>query len=419
MNMSRLFLNLYFVLLGLPVYVYIPSFTLLISDSYLFNSELSKGFLIPASLLPFLCLALINIQKIIKAFCMKSFFFSFNCLIVVLLVALSSGNSLVRSLQIVLAIFTLLLVPSMSHFFSYRSILLCLISSALFGIIHVFDHILTYGGIYLGAYTYPFVFGYHIYSAMVSFPDLLLLISSTGLMVSKYYISSSSTLRRLVFSLSIFLIFYSLSFARVSTAVSLFLSITFYFIYSFGRTALMNNCRLMLPTAKYRFVYPFILLAIFYLYDSFIVVVNGITGRIYSRIIVEQGSNRTIVWSQSISHFLSDMPTFLFGSPLHGAHNLLLDFLMRCGVIGVFFLLLAFYFSCVYLNTRIRPISNSYKLHHLFNSYGFCLGASTIISGNIINEALTQIPVILATFVFVITCYKSLLMLARVQHDII
>lgn len=402
---------LFAIFAGLPVCVYFPSFSLLLVNEYLSRAEPGKGILLPILFLPLSILVLLSLKPLVQAISQKLFFYSFLSVSILFLISVLNGQNIYRAVQITLAISLLSTIPFFCKLIKANYLVASVIALTLFSVIHFLDQISTYGNLKLGSYTYPYIFSFHIYGAEVSFPDIILLIAASAFMLSDLGRCINKNTQFLMKLAAFELIFYSITFTKGSTMFSLLLFIISFFLvritlFSFRSRKYISKSRI-----------SFILLSLIPVGFLFPYIVNiGRSGilKLYSRIVIQQGFNRSDIWIEHLNNSISDPISFAFGSNYTGAHNFLLELLCRVGIIGLLVSIFAFTCSIVFIRRRTLP--HNVNLDSTNMNPGIFLAISVIISGNMFNESLTQLPVIACLIIFF--CSYRVNVLARISESV-
>ena len=395
-SLNKLLAFLFSASLPIPLFFYFPNFKFYLENSFV---PRSGGALLPICFIPLALLLLINIKRILRILTQGTVFRGVLALFAVSMISVVNGASILFSFQLIAGLFLIYAWPIFTAYFTFNCIWSSLIAASSFALLHLYDKGLIFsdlGQVSLGFYNYPYIYNFFIYHSYVALPEVFAVIFSSGV---AFYLHSHTSARSIgsmsKLIMSVFILIYSISYARAATSFSILVAlISLIIIYLLPSSM---NLKLRLSRIK-SFVYAVfgsvLVLICFPLASSLF---SAASQRFLQRAVDEGGSDRLDIWKPFLESFLNSEPSvFFFGSNSSaGAHNLLLDMLGRVGIFG----LCAFVFALfVGMLVILRNLGDSGFVFFPPN-VAFVLFISFVSVGNIFNVSLTQ-PWCIASYLY-------------------
>lgn len=400
-NLYTFFLFILSSLAPLPIFFDLSNLTVIFSKS---RYDIDPLIPLPISFIFFFLVFLLNLPSILYKLSNKRFTLLSFLIFLLSVVMIINGASLIRLAQIILPIVLILSIPGVVNSFNINCAYAFVLSLSTFSILH-FIYYFTNIDSLICTYNCSSIFlGYEIYHASVGYPDVVLIVVSSALILSQ---NKKNSIKQLFFiALGLLLLLYAVFVAKIATLLSIFVSVFIFSLIQFGK---------LLFTSKINktFLFTIIALIIFLIINGEPVL--GALNAVYMKIFdFGEFSPRLIIYQYFFEKFLENPISIIFGglSKEISGHNYFFSMLYLVGLFGITII-----FTCY--SIAFSQLSKSLELKFIklnpIHLYALTLAFSTIFIGNFVNDSITQPFNIIVIFIFFIF---SILLLTNKNHNL-
>lgn len=401
-NLYTFFLFILSSLAPLPIFFDLSNLTVIFSNS---RFDIDPLIPLPISFIFFVLVFLLNLPSILYKLSNKRFTLLSFLIFLLSVVMIINGASLIRLAQIILPFVLILSIPGVVNSFNIYCAYAFVLSLSTFSILH-FIYYFTNIDSLICTYNCSSIFlGYEIYHAFVGYPDVVLIVVSSTLILSQ---NKKDSIKQLFFiALALLLLLYAVFVAKIATLLSIFVSVFIFSLIQFGK---------LLFTSKINktFLFTIIALIIFLIINGEPVLsaLNSVYGKIFD--FGKTPPPRLIIYQYFFEKFLENPISIIFGglSKEISGHNYFFSMLYLVGLFGITII-----FTCY--SIAFSQLSKSLELKFIkLNSihlYALTLAFSTIFIGNFVNDSITQPFNIIVIFIFFIF---SILLLTNKNHNL-